>query len=244
MKPMMNHKSLYIILAGAISASMLPLVALTSPVVAQRNSSKPIIAYRPPNRGAPRTTVGAGSRGCPQSLNVTLSLLAPNDHTGLTSNAHPSFAWYVSDASPVPVEFSLVEPGKAKPLLVKQVRADKAGIMRLDLPKDLPGLVPDKEYRWSVSLVCNPIRRSNDVYAQSWIKFVPIKEEISTKLNQSQMPVEKAEIYADRGYWYDAFNSLNLAQKTQPNDTTVNIAQKELLEQIGMAGIIKLSASQ
>jgi hypothetical protein len=243
MKPMMNHKSLYIILAGAISASMLPSVFLTAPVAAQRNSSRSIIAYRPPNRGAPRTTVGAGSRGCPQSLNVTLSLLAPNDHIGLTSSNRPSFSWFVSDASPVPVEFALVEPGKAKPILVKQLKADKRGIMELNLPKDVPGLLPDKEYRWSVSLVCNPIRRSNDVYAQSWIKFVPMSGATSNGSSEKSTTIEQARIFADGGYWYDALSALNLARQTQPNNPSVSIAQKELLDQIGMTEVIKLPNS-
>jgi len=243
MKPMMTHKSLYIILAGAVSASMLPLVFLTAPVAAQRNSSRSIIAYRPPNRGAPRTTVGAGSRGCPQSLNVTLSLLAPNDHVGLTSSSRPSFSWFVSDASPVPVEFALVEPGKAKPILVKQLKADKRGIMELNLPKDAPGLSPDKEYRWSVSLVCNPIRRSNDVYAQSWIKFVPMPGATSNSLSEKSTTLEQARIFADGGYWYDALSALNLARQTQPNNPSISIAQKELLDQIGMTEVIKLPNS-
>ncbi len=241
MKPMMNRKYLYIILAGAVSASMLPLVLGTDSVAAQKNSSRAIIAYRPPNRGAPRTTVGAGSRGCPQSLNVTLKLLAPTDHVGLTSSSRPSFAWYVSDTSPVPVEFALVEPGQAKPILVKKLQADKAGIMQLDLPQDVPGLLPEKEYRWSVSLVCNPIRRSNDVYAQSWIKFSPkgVTGATSDSLPQGTVPIEQAQTFANNGYWYDALKTINDAQKTQPNDASIAMVQKELLAQIGIPDLSK-----
>src|SRR5713101_569860 len=50
------------------------------------------IIYKPPKRGAPGGREGAGTRGLRDSL--TLAVLAPKDHTGLTAQEQPVLYWY------------------------------------------------------------------------------------------------------------------------------------------------------
>jgi len=53
--------------------------------------------------------------------------------------------------------------------LEKQLQTKVAGVIRLNMPEDLPELVPGREYRWSVELLCNPERPSANPIAQSWL---------------------------------------------------------------------------
>src|SRR4029450_10552807 len=58
--------------------------------------------YRPPQRGVPGGREGAGSRSLGRSLPV-LTVLAPQDHTGLTVQQQPVLYWYLSHETQHPV---------------------------------------------------------------------------------------------------------------------------------------------
>src|SRR5436190_9662156 len=69
---------------------------LPQPAAAQPED--PII-YKPPKRGAPGGREGAGTRGSKEPIMrgarepLTLAVLAPQDHTGLTAQEQPVLYW-------------------------------------------------------------------------------------------------------------------------------------------------------
>ncbi|MBD2014973.1 DUF928 domain-containing protein [Microcoleus sp. FACHB-53] len=215
-----------------------PLHVLSSPALAsfaEHPGTK--FKYVPPYRGTPRRTQGAGTRGEDESQEVTLKLLVPNDHTGQTLSSHPTFFWYVSEIPEEPVEFALVESGVAQPIFVQQLQLEKAGIMRLEMPENLPGLVPGKEYRWTVSLVSNANRRSQDTFAQSWIKRVAETPALNQQLATAKSERDRASIYAEAGLWYDAINVLLKAQSTNSTDRSMREAFLSLLDRAGLTEV-------
>ncbi|MCT7948202.1 DUF928 domain-containing protein [Ancylothrix sp. C2] len=243
----MNFRRITTILTGTTSLLLMQLMAainspqnslfsgnflgeLTSPAQAGQTA----MTYRPPNRGAPRSTQGTGSRGCPDAGPVGLSLLAPNDHTGLTAAGHPAFFWYLSDVPAAPLEFALVQPGVAKPLFVKQMQPKQAGIVQIEMPKELPELVAGQKYKWSVSIICNANRRSADVFAHSWIERVSPAPEVMAKLATATSEQDKAEIYASAGLWYDALETTYKLSATKPNHPAFMNSLITLLEQGGL----------
>jgi hypothetical protein len=192
-------------------------------------------SYVPPYRGTPRRTQGTGSRGGDSSNSITLKLLVPSDHTGQTLSGHPTFFWYMSELPTEPMEFSLVESGVAQPIFVQQLKPQKAGIVRMDMPKNLPELVPGKEYRWSVTLIDNANRRTNDTFAQSWIKRVPETPGLQQQLATAKSDRDRASIYAKAGLWYDGLNALLTAQEVA-NSTDSSI-HEEVLSLLARAGL-------
>ncbi|HBB31855.1 MAG TPA: hypothetical protein DC064_08655, partial [Cyanobacteria bacterium UBA9273] len=144
------------------------------------------ISFIPPATRNPRRSQGSGSRGCNnESLasNLVTLLIPSKEYTGQTLSGRPTFFWHLSQAISVPIQFTLVEENVGgKTLLEKQIDAPKAGILQVELPQDQPELVPGQIYRWTVSLVCNPNRRSEDVFFQSWIQRVPTTPELEQKL--------------------------------------------------------------
>jgi Domain of Unknown Function (DUF928) len=193
--------------------------------------------YNPPERGIPKTTQGTGSRGCTLSEPVTVTLLVPQDHTGQTISAHPSFLWHVSGQTSIPIEFALVEPGIAKPLFVQRMQVEKGGIMQLELPKDLPQLETGRKYRWSISLLCNSNRPSSNVFVQSWIERVAAKPELSQQLANEKSQLEQAKIYGAAGLWYDALAAISTAYNENPSDRAISQARFSLFDQVGLTQI-------
>ncbi len=213
----------------------LPNLIFTSPALASfPQQTEAHFSYVPPNRGTPRQTQGTGSRGCTQSQPINLALLVPNDHTAQTSSGHPTFFWYISEKPSQPMEFALVETGVAQPIFVQQLQPQKAGIVRLEMPKHLPELVSNRDYRWSVTVICNANQRSNDTFAQGWIKRVPGTPALEQQLAAATTPRDRASVYAKAGLWYDALNVISTAQASNSTDPSIREDFLLLLEEAGL----------
>jgi hypothetical protein len=199
--------------------------------------------YIPPaSRSRPQRTQGAGSRGCPQVQPIALQLLIPSDRTARTSVSHPTLAWHLSAVPSTPLQLAVTEEGAAKPIFVRNLAVDRPGVMRYALPSELTGLQTGKEYRWTVSLICNPEHPSQNAYARGWIERVSTDADLVKRLNASASSSQKALVYAQAGIWYDAIATL-LDTPASSNDRA-NAAEflQALLSQVGLkeASTIKL----
>lgn len=200
--------------------------------------------YVPPV-GTSRTarTKGTGSRGCDANVNgsrsdhslgnINLQLLVPDDHLPLTVSEQPTFFWYVSNTT-LPVRFTLVEPGVAKPIIDRSFKIIRPGIVQFTLPSDIPGLALGKEYRWTVSLVCNNERPSENTYAYSSIKRVTVTHELAKTLATSQNLQKRSLVYAHSGIWYDALLSGYVAYQNNPQGKVTSWYFSRLLAQVGV----------
>lgn len=198
--------------------------------------------YIPPDGPSRKSrTAGTGSRGCDRAGTTNLQLLVPNDHLALTVSARPTFFWYVSDTT-LPVRFTLVEPEVAKPIVDRTFKVKRSGIVPFELPLDVPGLVLGKEYRWTVSLVCNKERPSANTYADSLIKRVAITPDLRSKLaGISQNKAERSLVYAQSGIWYDALNSSYVSYK---NNTQSKVARWYFSKLLALTGLPVVSEQQ
>ncbi|UBF28639.1 DUF928 domain-containing protein [Kovacikia minuta CCNUW1] len=196
------------------------------------------VLYKPPIRQRPvGRTSGTGSRGCDSKTpSVPITPLVPKGHVGQTISGRPTFFWYSADTKPV--RFALVEPGIPKPILEKTVQVTKPGIMQLELPKEVAELNTGKEYRWSVSIICNPNRPSNDTFTQAFIERVALDPELTKQLAATQSPQDRARILAQTGLWYDALATLAQASAVKPS------AQNDLLLLLDQAGLTEITARE
>ncbi len=169
-----------------------------------------------------------GSRGCPDKVTTAIALLVPQDHIPLTISSHPTFWWYLSEKISLPILFTLLEPGH-KPIYSKEFKANSSGFMALTLPETAPPLEIGKEYRWSVSIICNPQKPSQNIYTEAWIERVDatqVKVEEQTELSCHLA-------YAQLGLWYDAL-SCNLGFKQASFKKEVNQDILFLLEEVDL----------
>jgi hypothetical protein len=186
------------------------------------------IQYRPPQRQpvGRRNIRSAGHRGsCQESGTIPqLELLVPTNQIGMSLTGNPTFFWKVEGNSVLPLEFTLVEPGVASPIFEQKFPVTNSGIYRVELPAKIQ-LKENLIYRWTVAMICNPFRPSQNVYAQALL----VRPELTAnlKLLAKNLPLasqknRKIALLARWGFWYDA---LALSFETEAFD--------QLLEQMG-----------
>lgn len=206
----------------------------------------PVLAaprYTPRVRRGPRRTIGTGSRGCEGVLNTAMTPLIPDGHIGLTTAGRPTFAWYMPIANEV--EFALVEPGIPKPLLVQRLNITEPGIVQLSLPEDAPELQFDREYRWSLTMICPNLNRfSARPFVQGWISRTNVTPELAQQLKAvqgsgSDALRQRAQVYAAAGIWYDALATISAAYLQNPTDRTLFEERSLLLEQVGLTKLLE-----
>lgn len=188
------------------------------------------LVYRPPLRGAPGGRVGGGSRG---GGAVSVTALVPEGRA-LTSLEQPSVSWYLSSPTPAPVEVTISDDRAVKPLLeVRLPQPVQPGVQRIRLADYGVKLEPGVQYKWFVTVVVDPARRSRDVLAGGTIERVEPSAELSARL-ASARPETLPMIYAEAGLWYDALGAIADLLDQSPNDQTVREGRAQLLSQAGL----------
>lgn len=148
---------------------------------------------------------------------MPLTVLASRNYVGQTISRRPTFAWFVPyDSASKPMQFTLYEwVPDSKPKQVRQMSWQSSpGIMTLSpFPDSELGLQPGKEYRWQVVIHCDPDNPSGDLVGEASIEVVEMPPTVQTKLDRAVNSVEKANIYAEAGLWYNALGeALKLAE--------------------------------
>lgn len=223
----MNHTARVLLLACLVLPTAFPGVCAdeSKPVVEKKRSAS--IAYAPPMRGAPLSRIGGGTRSI-KAADLVLEALAP-EHTGLTLSARPVLYWYCSRAIEAPVEFALVQPNVAEPVLEVALPGPFApGIHAVDLASHGVELREETEYEWYVSVVFDAAQRSSDVTAGAGIRRLAASDPVRAALAASGTD---AVALAGAGVWYDAITALSRAAVT---DATARARRAELLGQVGL----------
>ena len=180
-------------------------ISSSNPSRKPKRIKSPYIIYNPPKnlKKIKAQSVGTGSRGCNRAnlAKVGLRLFIPKDHIGLTTSGRPTFFWYISTTSPIKVSFTLIDPEKIDPIIDVQKEVRKTRIEKLQLPLDVPELEQRKTYRWTVALICNEKKPSQNIYAYSWIERIPQSTSLKEQLRLGNAP--RAAIYAQEGIWFD-----------------------------------------
>ena len=213
-----------------------------------------VAKYNPPPDQRPPGgyTTSSGSRGvCGVSGGTPLTVLAPQRHVGQTTSTHPTFAWFVPDSKPLPMEFILYKysPGSAPKLVHKIELRSSPGIMNLTLPEDKPDLTVGQRYLWQVAILCNSNHPSSDLVARAEIEVVQVPPALKRAL-ATKNRLEMADLYAEAGLWYDALREAlepakdarlgevasslleDLAELEEPKATQIESRQSANLRQI------------
>ena len=215
-----------------------PSATATSEVTASPVSSSPTarprkVVYKPPApAGNIPARVSGGARG--EAVDVVLIALVPN-HIALTTQSQPSLFWFQSKPAKAKFELTVVEPKNPKPLVsLTAPQADKPGIHRVKLAKYKVELQPGVAYEWSVAIVPDAGNRSRDVIAKGVIKRISAPGDLANRVSQMG-DLERAEAYAQAGFWYDAFESVSNAIEAHPDDPSLRAQRASLLQQVGLS---------
>ncbi|MEH2247777.1 DUF928 domain-containing protein [Nostoc sp.] len=166
-----------------------------------------------------RRSDGGTTRGC-SGGDIPLTVLASGNYVGRTISQHPTFAWFVPrDSASKPMKFTIYEwvpSGKPKEVRNRSLQSSP-GIMKLSpFLENEPGLQAGKEYFLQVVIQCDPDNPSGDLVDEASIEVVGMPAAVQSKLNKAVNSVEKANIYAKAGLWYNALDeALKLAQASK-----------------------------
>jgi hypothetical protein len=197
------------------------------------DASAPV--YQPPKRGAPGGRVGGGTRGFQREVFV-LSVLAP-DHSGFTISEQPSLYWFISNATSIPVELTVMDAQGIQPILETRIPAPvQAGVHRIRLSDYNVRLSPGAAYRWFVTVVPDADRRSKDILAGGAVERVEISGELKAKLVRAAK-TELPALYGEAGLWYDTVAAMSDLIEAAPQDQALRKQRAALLSQVGLTGI-------
>jgi hypothetical protein len=199
----------------------------------KERDSQAMPVYKPPLRGSPGGRVGGGTRGLPQERALSLSVLAP-DHVGLTVHEQPQLYWFISGLPTCRIEFTLIEVDSVLPLVKERIKGpDKPGIQCIRLADRPIRLRENMRYKWFITLVPEPNRRSKDVLSGGFIERIPVPRDLARKLRKAGKSGEPY-VYAEEGIWYDALTAVSELIGKAPRDETLRRKRASLLEQVGL----------
>lgn len=193
--------------------------------------SAALAEYQPPDNQKPpsgKTSSTFTRDGCQGNQSTSLTALAPQEHVGQTASTRPTFAWFIPDSQPYPIEFRLNEhtpDGKREILLRKELQSEP-GIMVLSLSEEEIELSVGQRYSWQVIVFCNPNRPSSALVVGADVDVVEMPLTLANHLSATNNSVERANLYAQSGLWYDALGQvLETREVFSPNQFELTLLE-------------------
>ena len=174
-----------------------------------------------------------------------LTLITPEDG-GRTASSQPVLYWYLHDRhTQVSTSPSKVDSNNPKSALIGKLSvttgdstgdSDTIAIFQTDLKMHhglsrfkLPptaALKSSQPYRWQIKL---QDRQGEDVIASGWIVYTPPEESLSKSLLRALTSRDRARIYAQAGYWFEAIDGYTQWLNFKPSDLEARAARNEIL---------------
>ncbi|MBD2346578.1 DUF928 domain-containing protein [Anabaena subtropica] len=190
---------------------------------------------------------GGARRGSCPSVEPQLTALVPftqdaptvTNVWGLTTQAHPTFLFYVpySQDSAYPAEFVLQDQD-ANIIYQKAIALpEKPGIISVSLPPDTASLVVDQQYRWFFTVDCDQQKPSPPIYVEGVVQRVKLKPTTTQQLATASS-LQQFAIYAENGIWFEAANIMFQMLQKNPQDTEIQAQWRDLLTSISLNDIV------
>jgi hypothetical protein len=187
-------------------------------------------SYKPPPRGAPGGRVGGASRGATAAQPLSIELIAPDGHSGLTMNPSPTLYYFVSRAVSQPMTLTISAPAQAKPVIETSIQPPRsAGVQPVRLADYRVQLQPGANYSWSISLGVDPSAPSRDIVATASIMRIASDPAVDNAARAAS-PQRRAAVLAQAGLWYDA-----VAAAADAEASDRHAALDALLDQVGLS---------
>lgn len=101
-----------------------------------------------------------------------------------------------------------------------------SGLSKFKLPI-AAALQPSKTYRWQITVLD---KRSKEVTASGWIVYTPPDDNLQKSLMRALTIRNRAKIYAEAGYWFEAIDGYTRWLNFKPTDLKARNARNEILK--------------
>jgi hypothetical protein len=146
--------------------------------------------------------------------------------------------WFYIPYSPdarLSAEFTLKENNKVYKTIFPL--KEKPGIIGLKLPETLPPLQAGKRYTWVLSVICNPDRRSADIFVHGEIERISLDSTLQAQLKKISDPKAQSALYAENQLWSEALTTLAQARRRNLKDRTLQADWSNLLKSMNLDDI-------
>lgn len=163
-------------------------------------------------QGLPGRRISGGSRSpaasCLRTPDQAVVALMPKSNLGLTLADRPTLWFLLPAVSPdKQLELGLFD-SKGDLVYQKTIQApDSAGLTGFSLPDTIAPLTPGENYRWYLSVVCNPGSRAEDLYVTGWTSRVSPDSTLLQALSTASVQ-ERLAIYESSSLWLDTLTAL------------------------------------
>lgn len=201
------------------------------------------VTFQP--KGSPQRTSGGASRGiCIQERASSQSAtggarsqvvaLIPATDGELTAAAYPTILVQIPESQPLKAEFSLWDENSNGIYQTTLTLTGIPGIVSFTLPDTAPALETGKRYKWTVAVICDPKEPLRNVVVEGWLERKELSSALKSEINSAE-PLQKVEIYAKNGYWYETVATLAELKRSRPQDRTISAEWQQLLQSVGLS---------
>lgn len=183
---------------------------------------------------------------------VSIDLLAPEDGAR-TLSERPTFYWYiehkllasknttqVSYGNNFYVDFFVRDGFARNAKSIFRSRSEvtpkvKSGLYRFELPANAPSLQINKTYSWHIRYIQPSSQDNSDITNQIDIRAIIKRESnpsVMERVQAASTHLDKARIFAENLYWYDALDAYTKWIDVNPNDTAALRERLAMLDQV------------
>ncbi|MGG6297183.1 DUF928 domain-containing protein [Leptolyngbya sp. AN02str] len=203
--------------------------------------------YIPPDRGLPGRREGGGTRGdcavrSEDLSSLPLIALVPETNFGVTVSLEPTLYWYVPRVAAAGIELAVFDQNDEPVYQTVVPVPDQGGVVSIPIPTVDQGsakvsrLIANEDYHWYLSLICNEVDRSGDIFVEGWLRRIESSAELEQQLSTST-PEMKFSVYQEFGIWQDALDQVAQQLCQQPQNPIVRDRWTTLLASVQITGL-------
>ncbi|BAZ12613.1 hypothetical protein NIES4071_44450 [Calothrix sp. NIES-4071] len=229
---------LRVLLATLVTLIAIPLLSL--PSMAGR------VTFRPPSDPAPKSSSGGASRdgslgvaACSSArsgIGQSVTPVLPTTNIGFTLTEHPTVFVYVPASNARKAFFSIQDEDNNHVYQADINLPKQPGVMQVKLPTSAPGLKTNKNYKWSLVMICTADLEPDSPFVSGWIRRVEYKTNIRNNQNKN-ITLDSVSELAETGIWYDTLATLAQLRLSQPNNQVLATSWANLLSSVGLNAI-------
>jgi Domain of Unknown Function (DUF928) len=160
--------------------------------------------------------------------------LLPITTQAFTVSDHPTFFVHVPPMTVKKASFSLLDDRGELHYQTQVTLPENGGIISIPLPETVSKLDVGKTYQWFFEIHCAAEFDPDNPMIEGSVHRTEIDPILESQLTTSSTDLEKAQLFADAGIWYDTIGTLAQARHIQPQDPVLAQHWQELLNSIGL----------
>ncbi|MEB3280719.1 MAG: DUF928 domain-containing protein [Lyngbya sp.] len=190
-----------------------------------------------PTRGGAEASAGGGTRGNDEEKKICtkgkipLTALIPDEIEAETVSANPDLFVFVPENTAKQGQFSMVDEAGNDVYIETFDLPNTPEIVQISLPETV-SLEVGQTYNWQFIVLCSPDDPKKVEFVEGKIKRTELSEDLKTKIEAAEEPLEQAKLYAQERIWQD---TLMILAKLRESHTA---EWEQLLKSVGLDAMI------